>query len=86
MDTIIAIIIAFGILFGGGQGHTDSRMEADAHASLEARGMSEGHINATCKLSEARYVDSGEHGTTHAGEFSVWSITDENLFHHFTCN
>lgn len=64
---------------------TTLALEADAKASLEARGLPKDHVNATCAATEARYVDSGEHGTTHEGEFSVWSVSDPSLFHHFTC-
>jgi hypothetical protein len=85
MSFVAAIVVALSILFAG-PAPAVSAYEADAYTSLEARGLPEGHVNATCAASEARYVDSGEHGTTHEGEFSVWSVTDENLFHHFTCN
>lgn len=94
MSFIASVIIALSIIFSGAPAMTQQpapapvsfQDEADALASLAARGLPEDHENVTCEASEARYVDSGEHGTTQQGQFSVWSITNEDVFHHFTCN
>ena len=86
MSFISAVVIALVLLFGGHVAEPVSvQAEADAYASLEARGMPKDHVNATCAVADARYVDSGEHGTTQEGQFSVWSVSDPDLFHHFTC-
>lgn len=73
--SIIHFIIVVVATFGA---PANSATVDDAWSSLKARGG--------CSIEQARYVDSGEHGTTQEGEISVWSVTDENLFHHFTCN
>ena len=73
--SIIHFIIVIVATFGA---PAESATVEDAWASLAARGG--------CSVSQATYVDSGEHGTTKQGQISVWSISDENLFHHFTCN
>jgi hypothetical protein len=78
MGIFASIAVAIALLFAPAQ----SPAEADAWESLRVNGIA----SATqCTPENSRYVDSGEHGTRKPGQYSVWSITDENVFHHFTC-
>lgn len=92
MSLVAAIFVAIAIAFGAPasapaeQPVTAPTVEQDAWSSLESRGVAPVEQGGGCALENVRYVDSGEHGTTMGGEFSIWSISDEDLFHHFTCN
>lgn len=81
MGIIAAIAVAVSLMFAPAQ---SSAMEQDAWESLSAHGTAQA-VETPCQPADSVYVDSGEHGTTQAGQYSVWSITDENIFHHFTC-
>ena len=96
MSLIINLIVAVAVLFAPAQSDVpapvvptaSAEFEADAVASLEVRvaeGLTAQELRLNCTTDQLVYVNSGEHGTTLTDQFSVWSITNENVFHHFAC-
>lgn len=91
MSLIAAIIVAVALAVGAPvpapavQPIAAPTVEHDAWASLAARGVPPVEQGGGCTPEHVRYIDSGEHGTTKVGQFSIWSTTNPELFHHFVC-